>query len=53
MSNKPTFVEVEKMLDGFGYKFNQAFTEQSSKLKLKADKEDLKELYNGLTIITA
>lgn len=53
MSNKPTFVEVEKMLDGFGFKFNEALIDQNNKIKLKAEKEDLKELYDGMTLITA
>lgn len=53
MSNKPTFVEVEKMFDGFGFKFNEALIDQNNKIKLKAEKEDLKELYDGMTLITA
>lgn len=53
MANKPTFGEVEKMLDGITYRNNQSVAEISGKIKRKADKADLKELYDGLNIITA
>ena len=35
LANKPTFVEVEKMVDRLGYKYSQALEDQNIKMKSK------------------
>uniref|UniRef100_A0A7S3LKV9 Uncharacterized protein n=1 Tax=Aplanochytrium stocchinoi TaxID=215587 RepID=A0A7S3LKV9_9STRA len=52
LANKPTFIEMQKAVENASEKCESKVSEIEIELKTKAEKEELKDLYSGLTLIT-
>lgn len=51
-ANKPTFLEVEKLLAAVTHRLNKSLYDQNHKLSLKADKTNFDEMYDHVKTLS-